>query len=470
MPKVLRESSALSVDKFPKASRKKSTLSGVEKSVGKRKGSQHSLKLDGKTTPAMKRFDQQTFSKHSHRAKSGGLKLDSKAHAYKKVRFHDQLKAGHLAPLTKGKVAKKIKLADQYALKHKGDVARRLHLHEHAIAHAKHANSHLHGNHRHFIHHGLINPYYAKSCFRFHYWGPGYFSGVWWYPKWHPWVHWSWHYHVHSHWDPRPIWCRPILYRPCPAWVWWHTPVWVGLPVVSSGTWVDVAPVVVGSQFDLQLLAVRFVDPGHPEQKLGPRYRVWFRNNSDQAITRPFNVMLFAGNDATLTQGLPQSGVEVTSITAGETQSVDIRLPIEVYTMGRDAEGNPAPFGTLHVLVDSHGELSEASEVNNGVRLDCGDVLPVDPAAFESEPRETPAGSEVLIAGEGFGPQPGQVLVHMAGLELDAEILGWYDLGVRLTVPGVPLAGPTEAELIVIRGDGAAANPLKITVLPPGAF
>ena len=59
------------------------------------------------------------------------------------------------------------------------------------------------------------------------------------------------------------------------------------------------------AQYDLQLLAVRFVDPGHPEEKLGPRYRVWFRNNSDRRSTQPFNVMLFAGNDDQLTADLP---------------------------------------------------------------------------------------------------------------------------------------------------------------------
>jgi hypothetical protein len=52
-------------------------------------------------------------------------------------------------------------------------------------------------------------------------------------------------------------------------------------------------------------------------------------------------------------------------------------------------------------------------------------------------------------------------------LELEGEVLGWYDLGVRLNLPKVPLAGPNEAELIVVRGDGAAANPVKITVTPP---
>ena len=61
------------------------------------------------------------------------------------------------------------------------------------------------------------------------------------------------------------------------------------------------------------------------------------------------------------------------------------------------------------------------------------------------------------------------LLVQLAGLELEAEILGWYDLGVRLALPQLPLAGPADAEVIVVRGDGAAANPLKITVTPPAA-
>ncbi|MFH1918424.1 MAG: hypothetical protein ABIP48_00860, partial [Planctomycetota bacterium] len=106
------------------------------------------------------------------------------------------------------------------------------------------------------------------------------------------------------------------------------------------------------------------------------------------------------------------------------------------------------------------------SEINNGATLTPEEVLPVDPAAFELEPSTAAAGGEVVLAGEGFGPEPGKVLLHLGGIEMEAEILGWYDLGVRLVLPALPLAGPTEAELIVIRGDGAAANPLEITITP----
>ena len=244
-------------------------------------------------------------------------------------------------------------------------------------------------------------------------------------------------------------------------------PVWVSLPAVSCGTWVDVAPVVVAGQLDLQLLAVRFVDPGHPEEKLGPRYRIWFRNNSDRPITQAFNVMLFASNDETLTESLPKSGVRITSMETGGTQSVDVRLPIEAFAMGRDKQGAATPFVVLHVLVDSNRDVTETSETNNGARIRREDILPVDPAAFEVKPSMAVAGGEVVLAGEGFGPQPGRLLVRMGGLELEGEILGWYDLGVRATLPSVPLAADTEAELVVVRGDGAAANPLTITVTPP---
>ena len=49
----------------------------------------------------------------------------------KKMRFSDQLKPGDLDRLTSGEMAKKIKLADQYRLYQKGDVARRLDLEKH---------------------------------------------------------------------------------------------------------------------------------------------------------------------------------------------------------------------------------------------------------------------------------------------------------------------------------------------------
>ncbi|HUT10367.1 MAG TPA: hypothetical protein VMY42_07720 [Thermoguttaceae bacterium] len=388
------------------------------------------------------------------------------------ARFPDRLQSGDLDRLTSGPVARKLRLDDQYREMQRGDVARRLQLHNQVTNIVNVTNVHpSYGTHyagdRYY--HGRISPNYTNGCFRSNYYGHRYFAGECWYPTWTPWVNWSWHYHCHTLWDPRPYWCRPVIYEPSVVWVWYQPPVWVSLPVVASGTWVDVEPVPVVGRFDLQLLAVRFVDPGHAEEKLGPRYRVWFRNNGENPITEPFDVMLFAGNDAKLTEGVPRSGVRVTSVEAGDVQSVDVRLPIEVYSLGRDSKGEPAPFETLHVLIDANREVSEKEEDNNGASISRAEILPVDPASFEVAPTQVASGGEIVLAGEGFGPEPGQLLVHLDGKELEGEILGWYDLGVRATLPNVALTAPAEAELVVVRGDGAAANPLKVTISPAGA-
>ena len=100
--------------------------------------------------------------------------------------------------------------------------------------------------------------------------------------------------------------------------------------------------------------------------------------------------------------------------------------------------------------------------------LPVGDILPVDPAAFAAESDTLAAGSMTSVAGEGFGPEPGQVVVFVKGLELQAEIHGWYDLGVRFEVPKLPLAAATDAEIVVVRGDGAVSNTLSVTLTPPG--
>lgn len=367
--------------------------------------------------------------------------------------FQDRMKAGDFDRVTTGAAAKKLKLAEQYHMYGKGDVARRMAL-EHHAGHP-------------VMYHGVVSPLYKKHCSPYHYWGPAFFAGMCLYPHWDVWVDWSWHYHCRPYWDPRPYWCRPVIYQPAPVWVYWQTPTWTPLPEATCGTWVDLKPVVIpANDTDLQLVAVRFVDPGHPEEKLGPRYRVWFRNNGSQPITQPFSVMLLAGNDARMVEGMAQAGVQVTSVEPGAIQSVDIRLPADVLALGRGADGKPAPFGMLHVLVDANQEIAETTKENNGVRLAPADVLPVDPAAFEIKPRLARVGEEILLAGEGFGPEPGRVLVQVNGQELDGEILGWYDLGVQWALPKLAVNGPVEADVVVIRGDGAAANPVKVKIMP----
>ena len=389
-------------------------------------------------------------------------------------RFDERVKSGELDAIAKGETAKKLNLADQYrtcgkATSPGGWICRNAQAEipiTPSVGSVRLAN--LHGVHpKHGFYCGAISPVYADHCFKFHYYGWPFFAGECWYPHWTPWVAWSWGYHCHPIWDPRPLWCRPIIYEPYIVWHWWQPPLWTPLPEVACGTWVDVKPEVIEpEQFDLQLLAVRMVDPGHPEEKLGPRYRVWFRNNSPQPITQPFSVMVFASNDKRFGEELPRTGVRVTSIEADDTQSVDLRLPADVYTMNRDAGGQPAPFEFLHFFVDANREINDVNLANNGALVPREEMLPVDPAAFELDPVQARSGDEVIVAGEGFGPQPGQVLLHIGGQEIQAEIAGWYDLGVKIAIPKMDIPVPAEADVIVVRGDGAAANPVKLTLLP----
>lgn len=241
------------------------------------------------------------------------------------------------------------------------------------------------------------------------------------------------------------------------------------MPFATCGTWVDAPAVFVNAGYDVQLLAVRFVDPGHPEQQIGPRYRIWIRNNSPVSIEQPFNVLAYASNDRVPGLGLPQAGVRLTRMDAGRIQAVDLRLPFEANMLGRDAAGRKVPFQFLHVIADSHREVPEVFEANNGAVLDRSDIFPVDPALFAANSDEGVAGPVIHLAGEGFGPEAGQVLINIAGQEQQAEILGWYDLGVQVRLPEMAFASSAPIELVVIRGDRAASNPLTISLSANGS-
>ncbi len=368
-----------------------------------------------------------------------------------------QLKAGKLNSLINSKKSKKWNLKKQFNLHKKGDVARQMHFHKNLLKHGGWRNRTLFGR---------MSLSYTNTHFGSWYAGPGVYPSYCWSPHWSEWVDWCWWDWCHPICDPRPLFCRPVICEPCVAWDWYECPVWQPLPIVTCGTWVDVEPIVINTGLDLQMLAVRFVDSGHAEEELGPRFRVWFRNNSTVDIYKPFNVMLMASNSHELTEGVPEAGSRVDNIAAGQIQSVDIRLPFAASTMSTDAEGNEVPFEQLHVLIDSHQEIPEAFEENNGAVMARVDVLSVDPALFSTDTEVVVSGGMVNLAGEGLGPEPGKVLMSLNGMNFEAEIHGWYDLGVRVKMPELPLLDAAEATLIVVRGDGAASNPIEVQFAP----
>lgn len=315
-------------------------------------------------------------------------------------------------------------------------------------------------------HHGAVAAAFTAGSFSVWYAGGGCYPTHCWYPRWSPWVSWCWWDTCLPFYDPRPAYCRPIVYQPCQPWVYYQYPTWQPLPVVACGTWVDVQPVTVVAGQDVQMLAVRFVDNGHPEQNLGPRYRVWIRNNSQIQITTPFSVLALASNDLTPTADLPQAGVVIPTMDIGEVKPIDIRLPLQANRLGQTPEGHRVPFNYLHILVDSHQQIGETDESNNGAVVARTEILPVDPAAFSTDLTAASPGATLTIAGEGFGPEPGRVLVSVNGQQTEALIQGWYDLGIRFTVPNYTLTGTVDADILVVRGDGAISNPLDLDLAP----
>ncbi|MBI1346794.1 hypothetical protein GC163_10960 [bacterium] len=370
--------------------------------------------------------------------------------------FQANIRHGNYKNIAQTNIGKKYNLNQQFNLFMQGDITRQLNLNQQLIAQGGWAKRPI----------GPVYNNYTSAHFSAWYPGPAWYPSYCWTPIWSPWVSWSFWGHPSVIYDPRPFICRPIYYYdPCPPIVAYQYPVWSPLPTVACGTWVDVPVVSVPSGYDVQLLAVRFVDPGHPEEHLGPRYRVWLRNNSLRPIQSPFNVTLVAANDDNLIAGLPQAGVTVPEMEPDAVIPVDIRLPFEANRMNLTSSGQHAPFATLHVLVDSHGELPEMDETNNGLAIARGEVLPIDPAAFSTDVSTAGRGSLVSLAGEGFGPEPGQIVVIVGDQEYPAEIHGWYDLGVNFQVPNLPMGIEQTAQVLVIRGDGAASNPVAMEVI-----
>jgi hypothetical protein len=150
-------------------------------------------------------------------------------------------------------------------------------------------------------------------------------------------------------------------------------------------------------------------------------------------------------------------------------QSLDIRLPREAMTMGRTAEGKPQPFSMLFAMVDSQHQWAETDEQNNLMALERARIRLVELKVMELEPKSAAAGADIVLIGEGFGPRPGEVRLEVSGLKLRADIQVWRNVGTRVRLPNLLLAGPVQARLLVVRQDGQTAEPLNVRINPQGS-
>lgn len=232
--------------------------------------------------------------------------------------FQTQIRNADLHRFADDRFRRDLQIDRQFGLFDRGDIARQLNL---TVALSNRGG----WSHRSV---GPIYANYTRHHFSSWYAGPSWYPRYCWTPVWRPWVSWSFWNWCQPIYDPRPFICRPVIYDPCQPIVVYDYPTWNALPVVTCGTWVDVPPIVINEGFDLELLAVRFVDAGHPEQNLGPRYRVWVRNNSPIALGGAYQVTLVAANSPQLVGDWPQAGVTNTpSMDPQMVLPVDIRLP-----------------------------------------------------------------------------------------------------------------------------------------------
>jgi hypothetical protein len=115
---------------------------------------------------------------------------------------------------------------------------------------------------------------------------------------------------------------------------------------------------------DIELVDVRLVDTGSIERNMGPRFRLIYRNTGNTEVPS-FHVTVAVDSTAELTEKAETVTVEAVGLKPGKSQSVDVRLPVDVLKMDTDTNGKPVPFATLVAMIDSDDSLDEADEDNN---------------------------------------------------------------------------------------------------------
>ena len=172
----------------------------------------------------------------------------------------------------------------------------------------------------------------------------------------------------------------------------YQQPVYNNAPVYNDAPVVDQAPVTpanytapvpapaaaqpTGAQpvnqksdgyIDLVLEDVEFLEPA--TITVGPLYLVKVRNQGT-ARTDKFRIGAFAQLEGELSDDAPRATTEVTSLGAGETASVTLRLPATAMKLISTLSAKAAAFNQLLVVVDLDDAVTEIEKSNNVANLD----------------------------------------------------------------------------------------------------
>ena len=118
---------------------------------------------------------------------------------------------------------------------------------------------------------------------------------------------------------------------------------------------------------DLVLENVEFLEPA--TVTVGPLYQVKVRNQGTMRADK-FRVGAFAQLEGELSDDAPRATTEVTSLGAGETASVTLRLPSSAMKLISTSAAGAAAFNQLLVVVDLDDAVVEIEKSNNVANLD----------------------------------------------------------------------------------------------------
>jgi hypothetical protein len=79
---------------------------------------------------------------------------------------------------------------------------------------------------------------------------------------------------------------------------------------------------------------------------------------------------------------------------------------------------------------------------------------------------QIPVGSTITLAGKDLGDAAGQVVVQIDKISLPAQMNEWKVDGANGTLPMLGLAGPTKAQLWMVKADGAVAANMAVELIP----
>jgi hypothetical protein len=79
---------------------------------------------------------------------------------------------------------------------------------------------------------------------------------------------------------------------------------------------------------------------------------------------------------------------------------------------------------------------------------------------------EVPSGSRITLFANFLGQQPGTVLLNLAGVSKECEVVQWKPESVTTELPRLGLAEPKNIEIMIILPDGRIAKKFRLLLVP----